>query len=150
MELRVDTQERASCWRRFKDPTNRAECLSSVGGRSTEKARVSWLIVSRGFGGRRVFHNDTERPCDTHETGHPALSLLIPDSSFSLDSTRLVAADEAVLLLLDQSESQASWSRTHTRTHAHTESHSLSHAHRSVLIISLNFYPYPLHKHAVM
>lgn len=115
-----------------KSPTDTAECLSSVGGRSTEKARVSWLIVSRGFGGRRVFHNDMELLCDMHERGHPALSLLIPDSSFSLDSTRFVAADEAMLVLLDGSESQGTWSRTHTR--AHTQSHSFSHAHRSVLL----------------
>lgn len=87
--------------------------LSPVGGRSTQKARVSWLIVSRGFGGRRVFHNDTERLRDMHKRGHPALSLLIPDSSFSLDPTVFSAADEAVRLLLDQSESQGA------RTHAH-------------------------------
>lgn len=37
-----------------------------------------------------------------------------------------------LLVLLDQSESQGSWSRTHT----HTRAHSLSHVHRSVLIIS--------------
>lgn len=59
VELRVDFQEHGFCWS--------AECLSSVGGRSTEKAHVSWLIVSRGFSGRRVFHNDMERPCDMHE-----------------------------------------------------------------------------------
>lgn len=65
-----------------------AEYFSSVGGQSTEKGDVSWLIVTRGFSGHSVFHNDMERPLDMRVRGHPALSLLIPDSSFSLDSTR--------------------------------------------------------------
>lgn len=61
--------------------------VRSVGGQRTEKARVSWLIVGPGFGGRRVFHNDMEQLPDMHARGggHPLLSLLIPDSSFSLE-----------------------------------------------------------------
>lgn len=57
--------------------------MCSVGGQCTEKAHVSWLIVGRGFGGHSVFHNDMEQLPDMHARGHPLLSLLIPDSSFS-------------------------------------------------------------------
>lgn len=62
--------------------------LCSVGGQCTERAYVSWLIVGGGFGGHCVFHNDMEQLLDMHARGHPALSLLIPDSSFSPDPRR--------------------------------------------------------------
>lgn len=65
------------------------EYFSSVGGHSTTKAYISWLTVPRGFSGHHVFHNDMERSLDKRVRGHPALSLLIPDSSFSLDSTSI-------------------------------------------------------------
>lgn len=97
------------------------EYFSSVGGQSTERAHASWLIVTRGFSGHHVFHNDMERSLDMHTRGHPALSLLIPDSSFSLDSTR-VNYQTRLWVLLDKGESQGTWTRTHT--HAHTNRHT--------------------------
>ena len=107
------------------------ENFSSVGGQSTEQAFVSWLIVNRGFSGHHVFHNDMERSLDMHARGHPALSLLIPDSSFSLDSTRLNYQTTGLWVLLDKGESQGTW--THTRTHADTHTHTHTHTHTFTL-----------------
>ena len=107
--------------------------FSSVGGQSTEQAFVSWLTVNRGFSGHHVFHNDMERSLDMHARGHPALSLLIPDSSFSLDSTSLNYQTTGLWVLLDKGESQGTWThshaRTHTRTHAHTHTYTHTHTH---------------------
>lgn len=99
----------------------RIESFCSVGGQSTEEAYVSWLIVTRGFSGHHVFHNDMERSLDMRTRGHPALSLLIPDSSFSLDSTRF-NYQTRLWVLLDKGESQGTWTRTHKLTH--TQNHS--------------------------
>lgn len=95
------------------------EYFSSVGGQSTKKAYVSWLIVTRGFSGHHVFHNDIERSLDMRARGHPVLSLLIPDSSFSLDSTRF-NYQTRLWVLLDKSESQGTWTHAHTDTHTYT------------------------------
>lgn len=81
------------------------------------KATVSWLIVPRGFSGHHVFHNDMEQSLDMRARGHPGLSLLIPDSSFSLDSTSF-NYQTGVWVLLDKSESQGTWTFVHSRTNS--------------------------------
>lgn len=101
-----------------KKRENNAKYFSSVCGRSTQRTRASWLTVSSGFGGRHVFHNDMERSLDMRARGHPALSLLIPDSSFSLDSTRF-NYQTRLWVLLDSGESQGRWTCAHTRTVTH-------------------------------
>lgn len=90
------------------------EYFSSAGGHSAKTAYVSWLLVPRGFGGRHVFHNDMERSLDMRARGHPALSLLIPDSSFSLDSTGS-NHQTGPWVLLDERESQGARTRRHTK-----------------------------------
>lgn len=85
-----------------------------MGGQRAEKAHVSWLIVGGGFGGHCVFHNDMEQLPDMHARGHPALSLLIPDSSFSLDSR--LNNETRLWVFLDEGKSQGTL--THTQLKA--------------------------------
>jgi len=109
-----------------KNGENNAKYFSSVCGRSAQRTHASWLTVSSGFGGRHVFHNDMERSLDMRARGHPALSLLIPDSSFSLDSTRF-NYQARLWVLLDRGDSQGRWTCAHTHSDTHTHTRTESH-----------------------